>query len=133
MAQPIVPLTQLHGTWRLMGRRVTGADGKVFFSTGDNPRGFLIYAPDGYMSVAFFMPMPDKAGKIAERFIAYSGRWELDGDHMRHFCDVHSNPENLGVTAHRKVSFEDGKLLLGNAPDPIGGPGSKSDMIWQRI
>jgi len=130
---PIVPLTRFHGTWRLIGRRVTAADGKVTYPTGDNPRGFIMYSPDGYMAVEFFMPMKGSDGKMAERFLAYAGPYELQGDTMLHHLQVSAQAENIGKTFERKVSFENGDLLLSTSPDPQAGPGSMGSMIWRRV
>jgi hypothetical protein len=130
---PVVPLTRLHGTWRLVGRRVTHADGKVTNPVGENPRGFIMYSPDGYMAVEFFMSMKGADGKMAERFLAYAGPYELQGDTMLHHLEVSAQPENIGKTYERKVSFENGDLLLSTSPDPQAGPGSRGDMIWRRV
>jgi hypothetical protein len=130
---PIVPLTRFHGTWRLIGRRVTAADGKVTYPTGDNPRGFIMYSPDGYMAVEFFMSMKGPDGKMAERFLAYAGPYELQGDTMLHHLQVSAQAENMGKTFERKVSFENGDLLLSTSPDPQAGPGSMGSMIWRRV
>jgi hypothetical protein len=128
MADTIVPLSQLHGTWRLIQRRVRKADGTVMNVTGDNPRGFIMYSPDGYMAVEFYMPIGG-----ADKFFAYAGPYELKGDTMLHHMQVSSTPENIGKTFERKVSFENGDLLLSSGPDPNGGPGSMGSMIWRRV
>jgi len=130
---PIAPLTRFHGTWRLVGRRVTHADGTVTYPTGDNPRGFIMYSPDGYMAVEFFMPMKGPDGKVAERFLAYAGPYELQGDIMLHHMQVSAQPDNIGKTFERQVSFENGDLLLSTSPDLQAGPGSKGSMIWRKV
>ena len=129
----VVPLSKLHGTWRLVGRRVTDAQGKVSYPTGENPRGFIMYAPDGYMAVEFFMPMKGPDGALADRFFAYAGRYELSGDTMLHHMEISAQPDNIGKTFERKVSFEGENLILSSSPDPNGGPGSRGDMIWRRV
>ena len=126
-------LTQFHGTWRLVGRRVTHADGKVTYPTGDNPRGFIMYSPDGFMAVEFFMPMKGADGTLAERFLAYAGPYELKGDTMLHHLEISVQPENIGKIYERQVSFENGDLLLSTSPDVQAGPGSKGSMIWRRV
>jgi len=129
----VSPLAPFHGTWRLVGRRVTHADGRITYPTGDNPRGFIMYAPDGYMAVEFFMPMKGPDGTVAERFLAYAGPYELKGDTMLHHLQVSAQPENIGKTFERLVSFENGDLLLSTSPDPQAGPGSKGSMIWRKV
>jgi len=131
--EPAFPITAFHGTWRFVGRRVTAADGKVTYPTGDSPRGFIMYSPDGYMAVEFFMPMKGPDGKVAERFLAYAGPYELQGDTMLHHMQVSAQPENIGKTFERKVSFENGDLLLSSSPDLLAGPGSKGSMIWRKV
>jgi hypothetical protein len=130
--ETIIPLSELHGTWRLVGRRVTDAQGKVTYPTGDKPRGFIMYNPDGFMAVEFFMPMKGPDGKVAERFFAYAGRYELSGDKMLHHMEVSAQPDNIGKTFERQVSREGDLLVLSSSPDPNGGPGSKGSMLWRR-
>ena len=41
------------GTWRLQSLEMRSADGQVRQLFGENPEGYIMYAADGYMSVAF--------------------------------------------------------------------------------
>lgn len=48
MAEPKIR-DRLVGGWRLMGYEVT-IDGRTEHPLGENPRGAILYTPDGYMS-----------------------------------------------------------------------------------
>lgn len=48
---------RLVGGWRLTGYEVT-ADGKTEHPLGENPRGAILYTPDGYMSAQLAGPGP---------------------------------------------------------------------------
>jgi hypothetical protein len=52
---------------------------------------------------------------------------------MLHHLEVSAQPENIGKTFEREVSFENGDLLLSTGPDQNAGPGSKGSMIWRRV
>ena len=59
------------GTWRLVSCELRRADGQVSYPVGRDPVGYIIYNPDGYMSVAFMSADRPKfaAGDMMERVL----------------------------------------------------------------
>ena len=55
------------------------ADGKTEHPLGENPRGAILYTPDGYMSAQLAGPGPDMDDDRADAYyIAYSGPYDID-------------------------------------------------------
>jgi len=72
MAEPKIR-DRLVGGWRLTGYKVT-ADGKTEHPLGEEPRGAILYTPDGYMSAQLAGPGPYPDEDLPDAYyIAYSG------------------------------------------------------------
>lgn len=91
-AEAAVLRQQLHGTWELMSYKVSmrGPFGFAFYPLGDKATGYLIYTPDGHMSVqiqkpglpAFRTQNPHggslwESSKARGAYMAYGGEYEV--------------------------------------------------------
>ena len=83
----------LVGTWRLVSweNRSVG-DGEVSHPLGKDAVGYIMYGPDGYMSVAIMRPdrarfaagdlrggTAEERARAAETYVSYCGRYEFRG------------------------------------------------------
>jgi Lipocalin-like domain len=90
---------RLVGGWRLTGYEVT-ADGKTEHPLGENPRGAILYTPDGYMSAQLAGPGPYKDDDRPDAYyIAYSGPYDVDQTNqtVAHHVQVSVIPSWLGT------------------------------------
>ncbi len=125
----------LIGAWRELGREAVRGDGSI---TPDVPRtSQIMYTPDGYMGVvntpAGRASLGQNAGQVnldsvseAERaqaalgVVAYTGRYEVDGDIVKHIIYSSLHPDLAGTTQLRKATLSGDDLTLASLPDAQG-------------
>src|SRR5688500_10398462 len=100
MSNPLV------GMWKLVWLERIGADDAT--SRVDDPIGFLIYTPDGWMSEAFEYRGPDGATS----HVLYCGTYEVQGDRVFHRPSVHTNAELVGANLERTFVAEGHRFTL---------------------
>jgi Lipocalin-like domain len=126
---------RLVGGWRLMGYEVT-ADGKTDHPLGENPRGAILYTPDGYMSAQLAGPGPYKDDDRPDAYyIAYSGPYDVDetSHTVNHHVQVSVIPSWLGTTQHRHARFDGpDKLTLSVSEPGAGGVTITQTISWAR-
>lgn len=138
--------SQLVGTWRLVRWENREADGTVTYPYGQDAQGYLMYNPDGYMSVIITTPdrPPFGAGDIgggtdeeliqaAATCIAYCGRYEVRPGHVVHYVENSLFPNWAGTTQERSLELEGSILTLSTAPMLYGGQESKASLVWRRV
>ena len=89
------------GTWKLKSYEVRWASGKVTYPFGGRPEGRLTYSENGFVSVNIMatnrrsfearelkLGTPEEKVAAAETYISYSGRYNLDGDKIKHHVEV---------------------------------------------
>lgn len=138
----------LSGTWELERYADVAEDGSVAtMPFGDDAKGLLIYAPDGFMSVMlmpavrrpfasadWFSPTPAELAE-ASRIIAYSGRYVVDevAGSVTHQIALSFFPNWSGVDQVRLVKRPPGRLVL--IPDqPLYSDGrmTRPQLTWVR-
>ena len=137
---------RLIGTWTLVSaeREEIPAGVKTAF-LGENPSGFLHYAPDGRMlalitragrkAPAGKVATPTEAQALIRSMIAYGGTYTCVGDEVTHHCDISWNQSFTGTTQKRAVTFEGDRLILSPppSPDPTDGTMSVRRLTWKRV
>ena len=96
------------GTWHLHEFTETAVSARTTeHPFGDAPRGLLLHAPDGTMSVQLMNP--EAAG-----YIAYAGTFEVDEDagDVLHQIGIALDSNWVGSTQVRHVTFSDGGMVL---------------------
>jgi len=109
----------LVGTWTLLDLVVEGPGGELRRPLGASPRGMLVYGGDGTVSAMLAAASrgslgpggleeayrADEAAKAAafDSFMAYAGRWRLQGDAVFHDVSLSLAPEAEGQTLVRRV------------------------------
>jgi hypothetical protein len=133
------------GTWKLLSYEIL-TEGRVTYPYGKNPVGYIIYAEDGYMSVAFMEPNRNRfaagslrAGTKEEKvgaldsYQSYSGRYEIRGDAVVHHVEVSLFPNNRGIDLVRTFKFKGSRLTLTPPPTIVNGKEQTSQLVWERI
>jgi hypothetical protein len=138
----------LIGTWHLE-TWVSLVDDGTEAPMGPSPEGLLAYAPDGTMITAFgraererdrFATDDMTGGTTDERsaafssFIAYGGRYAIDGSTVVHPVEVSLFPNWVGTTQRRHWALDaDGdRLTLVSPPITVGGQTRTQRLVWRR-
>lgn len=131
---------RLIGSWKLIDYTETPVDGGPDkWRLGHDPRGAILYNPDGYMSAQLARP-PEAVSDPGEPHgyqIAYSGPFTVDEESgvVTHHLEVCVIPALIGSKQSRRVKFlGDDKLVL-SALESIDLDGVRSFPVitWQRI
>ena len=137
----------LVGTWRLVSweNRSVG-DGEVSHPLGKDAVGYIMYGPDGYMSVA--ISRPDRArfaaedllggdtgerARAAETYVSYCGTYEFRGETVVHFVELSLFPNWVGAEQERLVEVAGDRLVLSTRPILLGGVQRTAHLIWERV
>lgn len=140
---------RLVGVWRLMAyidEQEGSADTQPF---GPNPRGFLIYTAEGFVS-AQLMKADRPAFRSADwhhgtpkeyeasggGYIAYCGTYEVDEDKetVTHIPSVSLLPNLIDGRQCRSIDLQGDRLVLRAAGAPVaGGAYVTSRLEWTRI
>lgn len=138
----------LIGSWRLETWVSLTDDRGEALPMGASPEGLLVYAPDGTMVTAFGRAERDRfatddvtGGTVDERseafqsFIAYGGRYVVDGSTVTHTVEVSLFPNWVGSAQRRHWEVdEDGRLLtLVSPPITVGGLTRTQRLTWRRV
>ncbi len=140
---------RLIGAWTLVSYEERPVDGsESFFPMTKNPKGIIMYTPDGFMSAQLSKPdrKPFASGDWfkatdhefkdeATSYIAYTGPFHVDEEnqHLTHSMFISLFPNWIGQTQPRLVRIEGDRLFLSSAT-PISSSGKKvmSHLEWKR-
>ena len=113
----------LVGTWLLESVTATSADGTVDSALyRPSPLGYLTCTSDHHMHVIVaFADRPRLSGdwrasppeEHAAAFatsLSYAGRYTVSGDQVTHHVGVSSDPNRVGTSIRRTISWHDGSL-----------------------
>tara|TARA_Y100000590_G_C15718839_1_gene1012823 strand:+ start:829 stop:1254 length:426 start_codon:yes stop_codon:yes gene_type:complete len=133
------------GTWRLVSYFYIDKNGETGYPLGPNPKGYITYTEDGYMSVS--MSASDRPNrstddlldgtdeeKIAEAatYISYCGKYDLYDDRVVHKIEVALFPNRVGTSQTRYYKFEDDKVILTTPPISIHNMPQVCTIVWER-
>jgi len=141
---------ELVGAWKLLSYievPIGGSDS--LFPLGKSPRGLLIYAPDGYMSVQIAKEgrLPFKSNDklnpdvtemeaAVKGYLAFTGKYKVDNKMaIVHYVVSHSLYPNWDHSVlSRSINFE-GDVLYMKSTEPTLSNGQQvnSYMTWQRM
>jgi Lipocalin-like domain len=125
----------LIGAWRELGREFVSGDGSVRPDIARTSQ--IMYTPDGFMGV---VNTPAKRARVgagsnpmsldgltaaeraaaAEGVVAYTGRYEVNGDLVHHTIYSALNPNLPGTTQLRRATLAGDELTLATLPDDKG-------------
>jgi len=134
---------QLVGTWRLESFALEAPDGGVSHPYGEQVTGYLVYTPEGVMSSAFMRADrgserdPDLAkaetAPAWDTFMAYAGRYRVEGDRIRHDVEVSSLAVWIGTVQERWFKVDGDRLDLLTAPLAVGDSAPVGRLVWTRV
>jgi len=140
---------RLIGAWSLVSYEERPVDGSPpFFPLGEEPKGIIMYTPDGFMSAQLAKPdrAPFASGdwfeasdaefkEEATSYIAYTGPFHVDEEkqQLSHSMFISLFPNWTGQTQPRVVRQEGDRLFLSSA-SPISTSGKivNSQLEWRR-
>jgi hypothetical protein len=135
------------GTWKLVSTELTMEDGttRPYPQYGANGKGFLMYAPDGYMCADLVNPdrpkwldhnhpTTDEKLDAGEGTSAYCGRFEIDVKQNRiiHLPEVATDPGYVGSRQIRPYKFEEGRLVLSDVETKRPGV-VRWKIVWKKV
>ncbi|MYA59288.1 MAG: lipocalin-like domain-containing protein [Chloroflexi bacterium] len=134
----------LIGAWRLVTYEAHAGD-EVSYPLGEDASGYIMYTPDGYMSVLIMaagrpnFESDDILGgtdeeklEAARTFLSYGGRYEFLGDRVVHKIETASYPNRVGTEQTRFIQFKGDELLLTTPPMVIHGTSRSGRLRWER-
>lgn len=119
LAQPSIAgdLSPIVGTWRLVSfEREYQAGGEREYPMGKAPTGYILFLPEGRMTVVITgegrtapTTDQDRAG-LYNSLVAYTGRYRVDGDKWITTLDVSANPAWVGTEQTRSFRVAGDRL-----------------------
>ncbi len=127
-------MSSIIGTWKLLSYQLR-KKGNISFPLGENVRGLLIYQENGYMSGIISgenrpdVTSPASMGisekerlEISKNFIAYSGKFFVEGNKIVHSVEVSFVPNLMGKTNHAGTfEVNDNNLTISSIPQLYNG------------
>jgi hypothetical protein len=135
---------KLVGTWKLVSASSTTSTGERKEAPyGPSPVGFLTYTADGRVtalishggrkSLSFGGGTLEEQGEAFKTFLAYAGRYTLNGDKVTHHIEISSIQNYVGKDLVRSVNFQGDQIILVTPPTPVHGKIQTVELIWQRL
>ena len=138
---------KLLGTWKLVSASSTTSSGERSETPyGSGPAGFLTYTDDGRVSSLISYggrkPLSIGAGPQAlleeqaaafNTFLAYAGRYALNGDKIIHSVEVSSIQNYVGKELVRGIKFPGDQIILVTPPTLVNGKIQTIELIWRRV
>ncbi len=135
----------LVGTWLLESVTATAADGTIDTSPyGRSPTGYLTYTADGRMHVIVSFSdrsalsgdwrsaPPEERAQAFATSLSYAGRYSLSDSQVTHHVEASSDPNRVGTSIVRTISWHDGSLTLTTPPTQVGGSARQFALTWRR-
>lgn len=124
------------GAWHLVDTYIENPDGTRTPTQGPDPRGIIMYTPDGWMSaITRWGDRQLGAGSDADKarmfdtYLNYAGRWSLEGDTVTHHIDHALHPDWIGASRDRRIDHQGTRMVFSG----YGSDGkSNAVIIWQK-
>jgi Lipocalin-like domain len=138
---------QLVGAWELVSYEARcDNDERTVHPLGDDASGYVMYTPDGHVSVQIMRPgrppyqvagpgdgTAAERAEAADGYLAYSGSYRVDDSVVIHEIDVSLLPNWVGESLRRKVTLDGRRLELTTiTPILIDGRPHTAVLIWDR-
>ncbi len=132
----------LLGSWKLVSFELRLPNGGVAYPFGPDPRGYVFYNAQGFMSAAFMgsdrvkpqsSDLADTSKTVNyDQFNAYCGRFEVNGNRVVHHVEVASLPQWTGIDQERIFTIDGTRLSLETPPLTINAQAPTAVLIWER-
>lgn len=131
------------GTWQLLSAtEVSIPAGQITQPYGAHPKGYLMYQPDGYMSVIIVNPERQKEANIPSAkqadmqlfsaMMSYAGTYTVTDTQIIHHIQMAWKPSWVGTDKVRDYTLQGDKLTLTmreNAPQGA----YRATLIWKKM
>jgi hypothetical protein len=138
---------KLVGTWKLVSASSTTPSGERNETPyGPSPAGFLTYFDDGRVTAMISyggrkalsvgggaLKVQEEQAEAFKTFLAYSGRYALNGDKVTHHIEISSIQNYVEKDMVRTVKFEGDRITLITPPAPVNGKIQTVELVWQRL
>ncbi len=138
--------SQFIGTWQLVSWENRDSDGDVIYPYGQDAVGYIMYNPDGYMSVhimkanrsnfaagAILTGSKEEQAMASQSYLAYCGNYEIHSDKIIHYIATSLFPNWAGTVQERFFKFEGDRLVLSTPPLTVNGTQQTAHLTWQRV
>ncbi len=136
----------LVGSWLLRRWSIAYPDGRPDAQPfGDDAKGLLVYAADGWMSATMcragrqaLAGVLATGGTDSDRaqafngYLAYAGRWTVQGDVVTHDVQMSMNPVLLGTAQLRRAALDGDTLELSADEADARGRSRRHAILWHR-
>jgi hypothetical protein len=143
------PINPLLGAWRLLSVETQLDNGEVFHIFGKEPKGVIVYTPNGQMAAQVVNPdrplvasgdqqqaTDEEVRENFERYIAYYGTYEINEEKKSviHHVDGSLFRNWEGDIQERFYEFRGNRIYLSTPPVKWGHLGEViSVLIWEKI
>ena len=137
----------LVGRWSLISFEVIADTGEIRYPYGQTPVGYILYAADGFMSVAVMSGdrrpfvasgfaghdgTPQEKATAFDGYLSYSGRYETGRDGVVHRIEVSLFPNWAGTAIERAVTLDGDRLILTGPAAQVKGKSPTVRVTWKR-
>jgi hypothetical protein len=105
----------LLGTWRVVAFQQWSPDGREHHPIGKTPAGFAIFDTAGRFFFQLSRSTAEGASPddVAGSFMAYFGRFTIDGDTLSLAAESGNSPDDVGTTQTRTITLDGDRLTIG--------------------
>ncbi|MGD0107744.1 MAG: lipocalin-like domain-containing protein [Rhodopila sp.] len=134
------------GTWKLRSyEREETATGRRHNQFGEQPDGYLGYAPDGRMYAIFtrhdrimpadVVPTDEEGVQLLGSMVAYAGTYTLGEKQVVHHIDISWNQAWTGTDQVRYFDLDGNTLTITTAPYKSyhDGKEGRSILVWDKV
>lgn len=132
------------GVWKLVSIEYHRGD-RIFYPK-DHFRGYIIYTPNGYMSVHIMASKrhhfrsedwlngtPEEYAASGKTYTGYCGRYEVRENTVIHHVEMSHFPNWVGTDFVRYFDVHGDTLTLRTPPMLIEGHTQIGQLVWQRV
>jgi hypothetical protein len=108
-------VTDLIGTWRVVGFSEWSQDGREQHPLGDHPIGYAIFDAAGRIFIQL-SKRPGRSvlpGDVAQSFIAYFGTFKVDGNTLIVAIESGNESHDVATTQTRTIALDGDALTIG--------------------
>lgn len=117
--------SEIVGAWRLVEWLTEESSAETSrHPLGHDAQGWLIYAPEGAMTVLM---------SGSNRSVSYAGRWHLDAAEVVHHVDVAHHPSLVGSVQRRRMGRHGDDLVLEGIERDDEGRERRHRVTWRRF
>jgi len=137
----------LVGSWDLEAFEVRLPGGRSVFPMGEDAAGRLMYGADGRMSAtlsaaqrpalsvprleAYGKAPPEEKAAAFDSYLAYVGRYTVEGEAVVHHVELASVPNIVGAQQRRDATLHDSRLVLSYSIAASSGTRTHT-LSWRR-